>query len=171
MPGSIVMMKLGDFAFGIDTAAYQELEREYSWRWAKVERLMSKPVNQFVGPDLDAVTLRGVIYPAFARNSDGLAQVPAMKAAADKGEAMVMVDGNGRVWGDFCIERLRETQSAFMSDGSPRKVEFEITLREEGEFKRVKGTVPVTNASGRPLSNLNTDIPTQTVNLNTGDWS
>lgn len=29
-----VMMMLGDFAFSIDTTAYNQLTREASWRWS-----------------------------------------------------------------------------------------------------------------------------------------
>lgn len=30
-----VMMMLGDFAFSIDTAAYNQLTREATWRWSE----------------------------------------------------------------------------------------------------------------------------------------
>ena len=34
-----VMMMLGDFAFSIDTTAYNQLTREASWRWSEQERI------------------------------------------------------------------------------------------------------------------------------------
>lgn len=127
---SYVMLGLGDFRFGIATAAYEELSRSNAWRWPEFERVGVKPALQFTGPTAEKIEMRGSIYPAFRRQNQGLQQMPALKALADKGEAMSLVDGNGRYWGEYVIETLRETQRTFFSDGTPRRVEFEVCLKE-----------------------------------------
>lgn len=123
---SLVMIALGDFRFGLQTAAYQSLERETSWRWPDVEPIGGAPRPQFVGKGSDTIRLAGVIYPHFA---GGLEQVDAMRAEADKGEPLRMVCGRGKIWGRWVIEGIREGQRRFWSNGAPRAQEFEVALK------------------------------------------
>lgn len=126
---SSVMLALGEFRFSIDTAAYQNLERSSSYRWDSVDRLGVRPAMQFIGPGEDTVTLDGTIYPSFR---GGLGQVTAMRAEAAKGEPLLLVDGAGRVWGLYVITDIRETQTVFFSNGAPRKIDFNLTLKMYG---------------------------------------
>lgn len=130
MSESRVMVALGDYRFSVDTAAYQNLERCTNYRWAAVERMGQKPQQQYLGPGEDTISLDGVLYPAYR---GGLGQLSEMREEAAKGEPLLMVDGTGRVWGDFCITEVRETQTAFFSNGQPRKVEFSLSLTASGE--------------------------------------
>lgn len=132
MTDSTVMMALGDFRFCVSTAAYQELQRKNEWRWPTVERIGAKPARQYVGPGDEKISLRGIIYPHFVAQKQGLAQTAQMRAAADKGEPLLLVDGTGLVWGDYCILSLEETQTVFFSNGMPRKIEFTIELGAYG---------------------------------------
>ena len=45
-------------------------------------------------------------------------------------------DSAGRVWGQWVITRVEETQSVFYADGSPRQVEFRLKLARYGEDKK-----------------------------------
>lgn len=127
---STVMMALGDYRYSLSTAAYQELTHTNAWRWASVDRIGARPAMQFVGPGEESVTMNGCIYPAFR---GGLGQINAMRAEADKGQPLLLVDGTGRVWGKFCITEIRETQKVLFSDGTPRAQEFDITLQAYGD--------------------------------------
>lgn len=127
---SLVMMALGDYRFGIDTAAYQSLTRTDEWRWPVAERLTREPASQYVGPGLTIVELSGVILPHFR---GGLGQLPAMRAEAGKGKPLLLVDGRGEVWGEYCITRLQEVQGNHMSMGVPRRIEFTLSLQAYGE--------------------------------------
>lgn len=123
---SLVMLALGDFRFGMSTAAYQSLERENSWRWPTTESIGERPKPQFVGPGDETIRLSGVVYPHFA--SAGLGQIDAMRAEADKGRPLLMVCGRGRKWGRYAITSIREGQHTLFSNGAPRCQEFELTL-------------------------------------------
>jgi phage protein U len=145
---SFVMMGLGEFRFGLNTAAYQELSRSHSWRWPTVERIGAKPATQFVGPGDDSVQMNGVIYPHFR---GGLRQIEAMRAEADKGEPLNLVDGTGQVWGLYVITDIREGQSAFFSNGAPRSQTFDITLQAYGgETLESGATTPIDIAGALP---------------------
>lgn len=127
---SLVMMALGDYRFGLSTAAYQSLDRDTAWRWPAIERIGAHPRLQFVGKGEDTLRLAGVVYPHFA---GGLGQVDAMREEADKGEALRLVCGRGRVWGWWAITGLREGQRVFWSNGAPRAQEFDLNLTFYGE--------------------------------------
>jgi len=125
---SRVMMALGEYRFSLPTAAYQDLERTNEWRWASVDRIGARPALQFVGEGTETINMRGVIYPHFVAQNAGLEQLSRMRAEAAKGEALLMVDGAGRVWGEFVITTIREGQRHFWSDGRPRSIDFDISL-------------------------------------------
>jgi len=119
------MMALGDFRFHMDGAAYQSLERESAWRWPTTERVGSAPMPQFVGPGDDTIRLSGVIYPHYR---GGLGQIDAMRAEANKGVPLPLVDGMGRNWGRWVITSIHEGQTVFFSNGAPRSQSFEVGL-------------------------------------------
>lgn len=123
------MMKLGPFQFGIWTAAYNEASRVSEWRWARQEVFGQPEALQYLGPGSETLTLTGAIYP---EHRAGPGQVDAMRAAASKGEPLLMVSGQGNVLGKWVIEKIDEKQSVFAAGGVPRKQEFTMTLRRHG---------------------------------------
>jgi uncharacterized protein len=125
-----VMMGLGGYRFGLATAAYQTLERSTAYRWPSQERLGRAPARQFVGKGDDTITLAGVIYPHY---KGGLRQVDAMRAEAERGEPLDLVDGFGRVWGAWVILSIREAHSRLLGNGAPLKIDFTIELAAYGE--------------------------------------
>ena len=127
---SEVMMKLGKYKFSLPTAAYQNLRRVNEWRWSSQARLGATPAQQYLGPGEETIDLDGGIYPHW---QGGLGQIDAMKAEANKGEPLHLVDGLGFIWGKYCIKRISESQSAFLANGLPRKIEFEMSLVAYGE--------------------------------------
>lgn len=125
-----IMMGLGDFRFGLSTAAYQRLQRSTEYRWEEQARVGREPALQFIGRSLASVDLEGVIYPTFR---GGLSQVDAMRDMAGMGEPLTLVDGTGKVWGEYCILGVGDAQTGFTDDGRARKIEFTVRLKEYGE--------------------------------------
>lgn len=125
----IVMLALGAFRFGISQSGYQSLTRTAAYRWEKQDRLGRSPAMQFMGPDAQEITLEGVIYPHF---KGGLRQMELMRLIAGTGLPQMLVDGLGFVFEQWCILSIEERKSVFMADGSPRKIEFSITLQSYG---------------------------------------
>lgn len=119
------MMAFGQFAFGLDSLAYQDLQRQTAWRHASNSRVGARPARQFVGPGDETITLSGLLAPEFTGRRASLDELRAM---GDAGGAWPLVDGNGKVYGQFVLESLRETGSLFMADGTPRRIEFELQL-------------------------------------------
>jgi phage protein U len=124
------MMKLGEYTFSIDSAAYQSLSRSTEYRWQSQSRVGRLPSMQFMGPGSETISLNGTLYPPFR---GGLGQLDAMRAMAGKGEPLMLTDGTGRIWQHWIIEQVEETQQVLFNDGTPRKVEFRLQLSRYGE--------------------------------------
>lgn len=122
-----VMMALGSYRFSINTAALQSISETHSWRWADHNVAGSKPKSQYIGPDLSTIRLPGTIYPHFR---GGLEQTDKMKAEADKGEPLRMVDGLGKDWGLWTVRQLQVDKSQLWTKGVARKIEFTLEIKE-----------------------------------------
>ena len=127
---SDTMMALGEFRFGIATAAYESLLRTVQYRWPIQERINRPVARQFVGIGEETCSLEGVIYP---HHAGGLSQLQSMRDQAGKGEPLMMVTGLGDILGRWVILRVEEGQTVFFSNGMPRKVTFKMELARYGE--------------------------------------
>lgn len=120
-----MMMSLGLFVFALDTAPYQELQQRLAWRHPANSRVGVRPALQFTGPDGEAITLAGTLYPGLTGGEPALDELREM---ADEGEAYPLVDGTGRVYGMFAIERLDIGRETFFQDGAARRLNFSLQL-------------------------------------------
>lgn len=129
-----VMLALGPFRFEMGHATYQSLAMSQAWRWPEQARIGREPALQFTGREPVEIRLQGVLFPGF---DAGLAQVEEMRALADLGKPLQLVDGLGRVWGSWVIVEVGDTRSVLMDDGQPRRVAFEMKLKAYGEDETV----------------------------------
>lgn len=125
-----MMMSLGLFVFSMKTLAYNELQRQTDWRHPSNSRVGARAAYQYIGPGEDQITLPGVLLPQLAGSRDSL---DVLREMANTGLAWVLVDGTGRVYGAWVIERLTEGHSLFFSDGAPRRIEFTLSLKRIDE--------------------------------------
>jgi phage protein U len=56
-----------------------------------------------------------------------------LRADADTGRALLLVDGRGRNWGYWVVEELQETETHHFADGAPRKLAFTVKLGWYGD--------------------------------------
>lgn len=120
-----MMMSLGQFVFSLTTLAYQDLQRQTSWRHAANSRVGARPARQFLGPGDDTITLSGMVAMEF---TNGAASIDEIRTMADTGKAWPLVDGAGYVYGQWVIEGLTTTNTLFLANGVPRRVEFQVSL-------------------------------------------
>lgn len=124
------MMTLGEFRFGLSTAAYQEFKRTTVYRWSSQDVFSRTPSMQYLGPGEDSISLAGVVYTHF---KGGLKQINDMRNEALKGEALLLTDGLGNIHGEWVIKRIEEAQSHFIAKGAPRKQGFTMAISYYGE--------------------------------------
>lgn len=123
-----MMMSLGLFVFGLPTLAYQDLSRRSSWRHGQGSRVGARPASQYLGPGDELVTLSGVLAPEITGDPASLDQLREM---ADEGDAYPLVTGAspGEVLGAFVIESIDTRGEHFFADGTPSRIEFDLSLR------------------------------------------
>jgi phage protein U len=127
-----MLMSLDQFVFGVDTLQHQQLQRQMSWRHARNSRIGARAAGQFLSPGDDSITISGVLIPEIAGSLYAIDDLAAMGAL---GEAYVLVDGDGKVYGAFSIESIDQTGSYIRANGTPRKVEFSIRLNREDDSR------------------------------------
>ncbi len=134
-----VMMALGLFVFGLDTAPYQQLQRQTSWRHPSSSRVGLRPARQYVGPGDDTITLSGTLYPEI---TGGKVTLSMLRYMAETGKAWPLIEGTGFFYGLYVIEDLSETGSVFFADGAARKIDFSVKLtRVDDDVPDIVGIV------------------------------
>lgn len=147
-----IMMQLGSFQFGLATAAYQELTRSTNYTWAAQPRFGQDDALQDTGPGADNLTLPGVVYPEFR---GGTGQLDALRALAEQRTPLRLVDGLGRMRGEWVIEKVDERASVFAQRGVARKQEFTVSLRRAPAAAGVAGSVlSAVTAASLPVTGL-----------------
>lgn len=123
------MMRLGSFSFGINSAAYTELQRSAEYKWPSQERMGQHDALQYTGPGAETMTLTGVILTAYR---GGAGQLNILRALASTGRPQILISGLGAIMGQWVIEGVDEGQSVFAAAGHPRRQEFTVKLRKYG---------------------------------------
>jgi phage protein U len=131
-----ILILLGPFRFSLATAAPDEITRASAWTWAEIERIGSAPAMQFIGERAELISIRGRIIPGFTGGVEQLAQ---MRALAGLGIPMFLVDGMGRVHGNWVIESLTDSGGNYFSNGSPRIVDFDLAIKKYNDGTGIFG--------------------------------
>lgn len=121
------LLSLGMFVFAIDTLAYDELQHKRAWRFASNGRIGAKDAIQFVGADLETISLSGSAHVELA---DGRVSLDQLIEMAAEGEDWPLVDALGNVLGNFVITAIDERHRHFLPNGQPRQIDFGIDLLE-----------------------------------------
>lgn len=125
-----MMMTYGTFVFSLSTAAYEQLQRQMTWRHASSDRLGARPARQYVGPGDDTITLQGTIAAELVGD---LQVLDALRELGDQGKPQALVEGSGRVYGAYLLVSLSETRKEFFPDGTPRLIEFQMQLERDDD--------------------------------------
>lgn len=131
------LMCLGDFVFDLAGANYDSVKRQLGWRYPSTSRVGVRPARQFTGVGDETVTLAGCIYPEIAFN--GIPALDQLEAMGDMGEPQLLVSGDGSILGSYIIEGLETTSTFFLPDGTPRKIEFSLTLQRVDDDTGTQG--------------------------------
>ena len=121
-----MLAALGMFVFEPNTALFDQLERQRSWRHARTERFGAMAASQFTGPGDDRVRLSGMLVPEICGSYHS--SLETLAEMANAGEAYPLVMGSGKVLGQYTIEILDERHTNLVDTGDARTVDFTIEL-------------------------------------------
>ena len=120
-----MMLALGMFVFMRQTLPHQTMQRESDYRWPSNSRIGKRDAYQFLGVGEENMTLAGVLYPEL---TGGKLTMTTLRLMAEEGRAWPLLDGTGMIYGMYVISRVSETGSIFFADGTPRKIDFTLSL-------------------------------------------
>jgi phage protein U len=124
-PRTTALMSLGLFVFSLPTIVFTELSHNLAVRFAKNERFGGADAVQFIGPGDETITLTGVTALGINDADTAFGELETMMAS---GRAWPLVDGQGKVWGDYIILGLDRQGSLFKRGGVPTKTGWTINL-------------------------------------------
>lgn len=123
---SQMLLSLGSFQFAVDSAAYDQLTIKAEYPWSKADRLGSTPQLQAVGKEHRSISISGTVFPTY--NNVGADQVESIRELAAKMEPQILVAGDGKNLGKWCVLSISEDDSCFFEQGTPRKQSYTLEL-------------------------------------------
>lgn len=115
----------GLFVFSMTTAPIKGINRQRVWRYARPNVLDTRAKGIFLGPGEDTITITGQISHDIAGHELSL---DALALMGDEGKAWPLVKGTGQILGSFQLESIDETHRDLFPNGSPRAIDFSMSL-------------------------------------------
>lgn len=119
-----VMLRLGEFRFGVATAAYQRLRQTWRFDWQSQARQGSNPARHYAGYAREQI-LAGTMYPG---QFGSRRHVQRLAEMAGEGKPLLLVSSTGEALGYWTVDALDADGSIFFGNGEPRKIDFSVTL-------------------------------------------
>ena len=129
-----MLASLGLFVFEPFKVAFDELQQKINYRYGTGNAVGVRPRMQYIGPDNDTISFSGVVYAELAGSN--VASIDELIAMGNTGKTYALLDGTGRFYGMFYIESINRNQSHLLTNGSPRKIGFDITLKLQDDSNR-----------------------------------
>lgn len=125
------MYQLGAFPFSSNTLIPKSFERDTAFSWVARPRLNRSAGQQFTGGGEDKVKFEGVMYPAGTKTSEE--QLALLRTQSKQGLPMMLVDGQGWVYGRWVVKRITEKRENLVPNSGAFKVGFTIEMEYYGE--------------------------------------
>ena len=120
-----MLVRLGNFTFAVSSLAYQNLTKNFNWRWDTINVINDRQAVQYSGEGDETMSLQGVAYPVH----NTLTPQTSLLAEANRKEPLIMVSATGDVLGKYVIESVNFTETNFHVSGLPHHVDFTISIR------------------------------------------
>jgi len=123
--------QLGDIKFELITY-FDGLDASKKIDYAEHETIEGKPKLQYIGENLEEITLKLSFHADFCNPQEELKKI---KEAASLYQPLPFVFGNGLYKGKYVIEEIKENILQSLDDATILAIEAEIRLREWVEDK------------------------------------
>jgi len=118
--------QLGNIQFNLITY-FNGIEETQKHNYAVHQTIESKPKLQFIGDELDEMTIKLNFHSSFCTPET---EIKKIKDAAKFHEEMPFILGNGRYLGKYVIEEITSTTQQTDKSGNLISIEAEIKLKE-----------------------------------------
>lgn len=121
-----VVAALGPFAFQAHGFGLTTIGRNTDTGWASVAVAGGMDRLQWVGGNSDSITISGVLFP---HAYGGLSSLTGIRAAAEAGQPLMLVNLAGQIFGLHVIESITEDRSLLDRNGLPMRDAYKLTLK------------------------------------------
>ncbi|MDN6856719.1 phage tail protein [Pseudomonas sp. CAN2814] len=138
-PHLLVMNVVGSptqFFFNIDTVPFESATRISQLTWKDQARLGRRGALQYVGVGAETLLLKATLMPALSRVSGkrvGWKMPNQLREIALSGKPVNLISGYGDHLGTWCLTKVSETQSALLTNGTPRNQALELEFNRYGD--------------------------------------
>ena len=136
-----MQMQVGSFRFELASggAEYLELQRRSRRMWSTRARYGLPPELEDLGRDAGQINLRGTVWVGEARDVEALADLRS-QAGLEPGTATMVLPvflgggagSSGEFMGFWAVTRVEETERSLRENGIPIRIDFRVSLLEEG---------------------------------------
>lgn len=134
-----VSCMLGDFLFGATTLSIASFNKSREWNVVETQRVFLPAAIQFCSAKAQSFSLSGTLFPGMLslsakkdeQTAVGTSALKKLRDMADTGESYWLVCGNGEVFGRFAIKKVTETETHWLEEGTPLRVDFSVELVED----------------------------------------
>lgn len=130
---SLVVARLGDIEFSLPEGSFTQIERQTTWRVDVPDPITGLGVPDVRGRERDELRLTGLVFPGITGH---LTSVDRLRDAGDAGEPLLLVDGEGTIYGEWVVRSIEESRQEHLPTGIPRKMAWVLVLvakpEEEG---------------------------------------
>ncbi|WP_099864743.1 phage tail protein [Pararhizobium haloflavum] len=136
----------------VDTRPFniEEVERTGAADYAVKPVIGSLPSREFMGEGDDRIVISGQLLP---QKVGGLTELEALHAFRRGGETLPVMRGDGKMFGWFVVEEIREEHSGLFRDGVGSALKHSVTLAksapEQASASIVGALVSLFNVIGR----------------------
>jgi phage protein U len=124
-----VPFTLGDVEFSLEKGSVASIEEQVSWWIDRAEPISGYGVCKARRKNYHQVRISGVVFPGYFGDTES---VNRLRALGDAGEPILLMSGEGTVYGFFLVVQVTETRSHFDTAGNARKSEWQLILEPEG---------------------------------------
>lgn len=126
-----VVAALGAFAFQAHGFGLTDITRDTKTGWAAIAVAGGMDRLQWTGGNSDDVSISGVLFPQAFGGLDSLAGI---RAAAEQGQPLMLVNLAGQIFGLHVVEGITEDRSFLDRDGLPLRNAYKLSLKRfQGE--------------------------------------
>ena len=118
------LLALGPVVFSAETLPPVATRRGSRYRWASHEPLGAAPRREFIGTGDDTMTLNVVMGQGLGRR----VAIDALRLLASRGEAHVLADATGRLYGWWCVQGVQELSRRYTASFQPLRSTVRVEL-------------------------------------------
>ena len=126
-----MLLGWGPHRFEVGRLAYDQLRQRTAGRWKDHDIIGRRPAGQFMGPAAEPLHLKGVVFPADAR--DTTAKIAALQAACREGRVYSLIAGNGEVFGPHRLEQVSREETYHDGKGTAGRIGFDLEFKSHDD--------------------------------------